>query len=92
MAKYLMLGRYSSEAIKGIAADRTKKVSDIIKKSGGKVESMHALLGKFDLAFVVDYPAIQDAMKASVTLAKSTGISFTTLPAVTVDEFDKLVG
>ena len=92
MAKYLMLGRYSVDAIKGITQDRTKKVADTIKKSGGKVESMHALLGKFDLAFMVDFPSMQDAMKTSVSLAKMTGISFMTLPTVTVDEFDKLVG
>jgi uncharacterized protein with GYD domain len=92
MAKYLMLGRYSAEAVKGITADRTKKVAETIKKASGKIESMHALLGRFDLAFIVDFPSMQDAMKASVTLARSTGISFTTLPAVTVEEFDKLAG
>jgi hypothetical protein len=31
------------------------------------------------------------AMQASVALNKLTGISFTTLPAVTVEEFDKLI-
>lgn len=30
-------------------------------------------------------------MKASVELAKLLGISFTTAPAVTVEEFDKLI-
>ena len=30
-------------------------------------------------------------MKASIELAKATGIGFTTSPAVTVEEFDKIV-
>jgi hypothetical protein len=30
-------------------------------------------------------------MKASVELARMLGISFTTAPAVTIEEFDKLV-
>lgn len=92
MAKFLMLGNYSVEAVKGIAAERTKKVVDIIEKSGGKAGSMYALLGTYDLAFVVDFPGIQEAMKSSVTLTKLTDISFTTFPAVAVEEFDKIVG
>lgn len=92
MAKFLMLGKYSAEAIKGIAAERTKKVVGVIEESKGKVNQMYALLGVYDLAFIVDFPGIEEAMKASVALAKLTGIGFTTSPAVTVEEFDKLVG
>lgn len=92
MAKFLMLGKYSSEAIKGISASRTEKVVDTIKKSGGKVEQMYALLGNYDLAFVVDFPGISQALQASVNLAKVTGIAFSSSPAMTVEEFDKLVG
>lgn len=92
MAKFLMLGRYSVEAVKGITAERTNKVVGVIEKSGGKVNFMYALLGTYDLAFVVDLPGIQEAMKSSVTLTKLTDISFTTFPAVAVEEFDKIVG
>ena len=92
MAKFLMLGKYSVEAIKGIAADRTKKGMEIIEKAGGKVNSMYALLGNYDLAFVVDFPGITEAMKASVALAKLTGIGFATSPAMSIEEFDKIIG
>lgn len=92
MAKFLMLGKYSQEAIKGISADRTKKVVDAIEKAAGKVISMYALLGSYDLAFVVDFPDNSEAIKASVALSKLTGIGFNTSPAVTVEEFDKLTG
>ena len=92
MAKFVMLGKYSSEAIKGIAADRTKRGIEIIEKSGGKVNSIFALLGNYDLLFVADFPGIAEAMKASVALTKLTGIGFTTSPAMSVEEFDKVVG
>lgn len=92
MAKFLMLGKYSLESVKGVSAERTKRAVDTIEKNSGKVNSMYALLGNYDLAFFVDFPRISDAMKASLGLAKLTGISFTTLPAVTVEEFDKLAG
>jgi uncharacterized protein with GYD domain len=92
MAKFVMLGKYSSEAIKGIAADRTKRGIEIIEKSGGKVNSIFALLGNYDLLVVVDFPGIAEAMKASVALTKLSGIGFTTSPAMSVEEFDKVVG
>lgn len=92
MAKYLMLGKYSQEAVKGIKAERTKKVVAAIKKAGGRVNAMYALLGVYDLAFVVDFPTNAAAMKASIALSKLTGIGFTTSPAVTVEEFDRMVG
>jgi uncharacterized protein with GYD domain len=86
-----MFGRYSSEALKGMSAKRTKESESVIKKFGGKVESMYALLGEKDLVFILTFPGIEQAMKASVALSRMTGISFTTLPAVTVEEFDKLM-
>jgi uncharacterized protein with GYD domain len=92
MAKFLMLGKYSSEGVKGIAADRTKKVVKSIRKSGGKINAMYALLGCFDIAFVVDFSGNADAMKASIAITKLTGIGLTTHPAISVEEFDKILG
>ncbi len=91
MSTFFMFGKYSSEAIKGISAGRTAKAVSIIEKLGGKVNSMYALLGGYDLILIVDFPGSQEAMKASVALYKLTGISFSTFPAVTVEQFDKLV-
>ncbi|PIP21189.1 MAG: hypothetical protein COX40_00805 [Candidatus Omnitrophica bacterium CG23_combo_of_CG06-09_8_20_14_all_40_11] len=92
MAKFLMLGKYSVEAIKGIAAERTKKVVQTIENAGGKVNAMYALLGNYDLAFVVDFSGITEVMKSSVALTKLTGIGFTTSPAISVEEFDRVAG
>jgi uncharacterized protein with GYD domain len=90
MAKFLMLGRYSLEAVKGIAPERSKKVVEIIEKAGGKVGAMYALLGRYDLAFVVDLPGNAEVMKASLGITKLTGIRFVTSPAITIEEFDKI--
>jgi len=43
------------------------------------------------LVFIVDFPKVEQAIKASVALNKLTGISFTTSQAITVKEFDKLI-
>lgn len=92
MAKFLMLGKYSLEAIKGISTERTNKAVSIIEKAGGKVNSLYALLGNYDLALLVDLPGNAEAMKTSIALAELTGISFTSSPAISVEEFDKIVG
>ncbi len=91
MAKFLMLGKYSADAVKGIAAERTKKAVSAIEKAGGTVESMYALLGDHDLVLMVDLPGTAEAMKISIEIAKLTGISFRSMPAIPVDEFDRIV-
>jgi uncharacterized protein with GYD domain len=92
MARYLFLGKYSLVGLKGMSASRTKKALALIKKSGGKVDAMYALLGKYDLAFVVNFPGNAQAIKASIALTKLTGVGFITSPALTIEEFDRLVG
>ena len=91
MATFLMFGKYNAESVKGISAQRTQKVSEVAKKLGGKVLASYALLGCHDLVFVLDLPDTGKAMKASIELAKTTGIGFTTSPAVAVEEFDRLL-
>jgi uncharacterized protein with GYD domain len=91
MTTYLMFGRYSLDAVKEISAERTDKATAVIEKHGGKVEAGYALLGETDLVLVVDFPGPEQAMKTSVALTKLLGISFTTSPAVTVEDFDKMM-
>ena len=92
MATFFMFGKYSSEGLKEMSAERTDKAVSLIKKFDGEVDSVYALLGEQDLVLIVDFPGVEQAMKASVALSKLTGVSFTTSPAVTVEEFDKMIG
>jgi uncharacterized protein with GYD domain len=91
MATFVMSGKYSAEAIKGISAERTTKLLGLLKKFGGEVKAMYALLGEKDLVFIITLPGMEQALQASVAMSKLTGISFTTSPAVTVEAFDKLM-
>lgn len=90
MAKYLMLGKYSVGAVKGIRAQRTKKVEALIKKQGGRIIGMYALIGPYDLAFIVDMPGNAAIVKTSIAITKLTGISFSTSPAMSIQEFDRI--
>ena len=90
MSTFFMFGKYSSEAVKQISAERTGKATSLIEGFGGKVNSMYALLGQHDLVLIVDLPGVEEAMKTSLALSKLTGIAFSTSPAVSVDTFDKI--
>ncbi|MGC2216144.1 MAG: GYD domain-containing protein [Pseudolabrys sp.] len=92
MATYLLFGKYSAEALKGISAKRSEDAKALFKKHGGELKAAYATLGDVDLVMIADLPDNARAMAASMALAKSTGIAFTTAPALTVDEFDKLGG
>ncbi len=92
MATYFLFGKYTPDSIKHISSERSKKASDEVEKNGGKFQAGYALLGEYDLVLIVDFPSTEQAIKTSVALAKLLGISFTTSPAVTIQEFDQLVG
>ena len=89
MATFFMFGKYSSGAMKEMSTERTNRIIELIKRFNGEINSMHALLGEQDLVFIVNFPGVEQAMKASVALSKLTGISFATTQAVTVEDFDR---
>lgn len=91
MSTFIMFGKYSSEGFKGMSANRTKEATEAIKKNGGQVKEMYALLGEKDLVFILDLPNMEKAMKTAIVLSKLTGIAFTTSPAIPVTEFDKML-
>jgi uncharacterized protein with GYD domain len=91
MATFFMFGKYSSEGLQEMSSERTGKAVGLIKKFDGKVNSVYALLGEQDLVLIVDFPGVEQAMKASVALTKMTGVSFTSSPAVPVEDFDKMM-
>ena len=91
MATFFMFGKYTSEAIKEVSIERTQQAVAEIKKLGGNMIAMHALIGEYDLLFCVSLPGVEEAIKASVALKRLTGISFTSCPAVSVEVFDQLM-
>jgi uncharacterized protein with GYD domain len=92
MATYFMFGKYSKAAVKAISAKRTDKAVALVKANGGELKAGYALLGDTDLVLIVDLPDTGKAMKTSAALSKLLGISFSTAPALSMAEFDKLMG
>jgi uncharacterized protein with GYD domain len=91
MATYLLFGKYSSEALKGMSTGRTEKATGLIQKYGGQVKAIYALLGDIDLIIIATFPGTEQVVKASLAISKLTGIAFTTSEAIPVENFDRMI-
>ena len=91
MATYLMFGKFSPEVLKAVSTKRTDDALRLIKEYGGEFKAGYALLGEVDLVIILDLPDTERAMQTSAALTKLLGISFRTAPAVSVEQFDKLM-
>lgn len=92
MATYLMFGSYSPDSLKEAGAKRTDDALKIIHEYGGEYMGGYAVLGgDADLVVIVDLPDAEHALQTSVALTKFLGISFRTTPALTIEDFDKLM-
>ena len=90
MTTFFFFGSYTSDAIEGIDARRTKAAEEIITGFGGKLRSVYALLGESDIVMIAELPAVPEALQVSIALTRKTGIRFRSAPALPVADFDKL--
>ncbi len=89
---FIMMGKYSVDAVKKISVERTVKANQIVQQCGGTIVGAYATLGEVDMLVIARFPSVAEAMKASFGLNKALGISFATRPAIRIEDFDKLVG
>jgi uncharacterized protein with GYD domain len=73
MTTFLMSGNYSSGAVKEISAERTVKAHVLIGELGGEAKAGYALLGETDVVLIVEFPGVEEAMKASIELTSCWG-------------------
>ena len=92
MTTFIITGRYSTEGIKQISVERTTKATEIAEQCGGKIVATYATMGETDLLAIMEFPDVHEAIKASVDLNRALGISFSSVPAIRIEEFDNLVG
>ncbi|MBN1439928.1 MAG: GYD domain-containing protein [Anaerolineales bacterium] len=91
MSAYVLMGKYSQDALKKISARRTAGAAAVIRKNGGELKAGYALLGEVDVVLIADFPDNAKAMKASIELTRLLGIGFRTAPAVSVEYFDTMM-
>jgi uncharacterized protein with GYD domain len=87
---YLMLGTYAPGCSHEISADRSRQMYKLIAGLGGSVLECYGLLGDRDVMLMVELPAPATAMQAAMAMARLTGATFTTYPAVPIADFDRI--
>jgi uncharacterized protein with GYD domain len=92
MATFFMFGKYTARAVEGASPERTQQARRLIEDLGGRVRDIYALMGEHDLAIIVELPRMTDAMRASLALKKLTDMTFYTVAAMPIGEFDDLLG
>ena len=84
MTTFFLFGSYTQDALDGIDAE------EVINGYGGKLKSVYALLGEYDIVMIADLPGVPETLQVSITLSRDTGIAFSSCPAIAVADFDRL--
>ena len=94
MQTYVSLVKFTQHGLqtmkeKGI--ERAELVKQNVKALGGKLLQAYYCLGEYDVVAVWEFPDNKTAMKSAVLNASLGHIQITTMPAVSRDEWKKLL-
>lgn len=94
MPTYVSLVKFTQHGLmtmKEKGVERAELVQKNAKAHGGKLLQAYYCLGEYDVVAVWEFPDNRSAMKAAVMNASLGHIQITTMPAVTRDEWKKLL-
>ncbi len=93
MAKYMLIGSYTSEGAKGLLKDggtkRVEAARAAIASAGGTVESFYFGFGSDDFYVTVDVPDHVAAAAAALTIGASGRTKTRTVVLITPEEIDR---
>lgn len=94
MPTYVSLVKFTQHGLTTMK-DRGMERAETVKKNaqslGGKLVQAFYCLGEYDVVAIWEFPDNRTAMKASVLNASMGHIQITTMPAVTRDEWKKIL-
>ena len=93
MAIYLMLVLLTGQGVKNIKGSPTRvdTAREIFQDMGAKVKEVYLLMGRYDMAFVVEAPNYETVAKAALILDSLGSMRTETLRAFTEDEYRKII-
>ncbi len=96
MAKYLVLGSYTSEGLNGLKKDkasgRREATRQAVESLGGRIEAYYYAFGEHDTVCIFDFPDNSAAAAFSGAVSMAGLIRTQTIPLLTVEEVDKALG
>lgn len=93
MATYILLSTLTDEGRKTLKErpERLQEVNREIEAMGGRVTAQYAVLGGYDFVNVLEAPDNETVARISVELGARGTIQLTTLAAIPVDQFTKML-
>jgi uncharacterized protein with GYD domain len=93
MPKYLILGSYSDEGLKGLLKEggskRREAAEQAVKGLGGRLEVYYYAFGEHDFVVIADLPTNLDATALSLTANMSGAIKSRVTVLMTPEEVDQ---
>ncbi|HXW68001.1 MAG TPA: GYD domain-containing protein [Dissulfurispiraceae bacterium] len=93
MPSYVILSKLTDEGRKTIRhkPERIVEVNKEMEAMGIKVKDQFAVLGPYDFVNIVEAPDNNSIMKMSIELGSRGSVQLLTLPAISADDFAKLL-
>ena len=93
MASYIMLSTLTDEGRKTLKErpERLQEVNKELEEMGARVTYQFAVLGGYDFVNVIEAPSNEVMARISMELGARGTIKIVTLPAVSIDEFVKMM-
>ena len=93
MATYIMLSTLTDEGRRTLKErpERLQEVNREIEAMGGRVTQQYAVLGGYDFINVIEAPDNETVARISVELGARGTVTLTTLAAMQIDEFTKML-
>jgi uncharacterized protein with GYD domain len=93
MATYIMLSTLTDEGRKTLKErpERLQEVNREIEAMGARVTQQFAVLGGYDFINILEAPDNETVARVSVELGSRGTVTLTTLAAIPVDEFTRML-
>ena len=93
MATYMMLVLLTGQGVQNIKSSPTRvdTAREIFRDMGAKVKEVYLLMGRYDMAFVVEAPNYETVAKAALILDSLGSMRTETFRAFTEDEYRKII-
>ena len=93
MPKYMYVGSYTADGVKGVMKDggtgRRDAVQRLIESAGGTLEAFYFALGKSDFYIVADFPDTVSSLACTLLVNASGTVNATTITLLTPEEVDE---
>ena len=93
MAKFLVMGSYSAQGVKGVIAQggtaRVNAIKALCKGIGGKLESCYFAMGEHDIVAIIEAPDNVSMAAASLAVGASGLVAIKTVVLMSAKEIDE---